>query len=267
MSSKRTVCWFSAGAASAVATKIAVEEFGQTGPLSVYNIYLATEHIDNDRFLEESSKWFARPIEQLQDKKYHANPFEVFEKQRFLISAKGAPCTRILKREVREQHQRANDRHVFGFTYDEQDRYDRFIDANNVDCDAPLIRHKLTKNDCFALLSKAGIALPEMYRLGYKNNNRIGCVKGGAGYWNKIRRDFPDTFERMAQTEEKIGRTVIRVVTGYEMRNGKKRAIKAPLPLRQLPPDMGRYEDESDIECGAACQMAAENFADACEDL
>lgn len=265
--SNRTVCWFSAGAASAVATKIAIDEFGKTGPLSVFSIYLATEHIDNDRFLEECSKWFARPIEQLADKTYHANPLEVFERQRFLISAKGAPCTRILKREVRERHQHPNDRHVFGFTYEEQGRYDRFIDANNVDCDAPLIRHKLTKKDCFGLLQAAGIDIPAMYRLGYKNNNCIGCVKGGAGYWNKIRRDFPDTFERMAQIEERIGRSVIRVVTGYEMKNGKRRAIKSPLPLRQLPTDMGRYEDEGDIECGAACQMAVDSFGDACEDL
>ena len=43
-----------------------------------------------------------------------------------------------------------------------------------------------------SLIERAGLRLPEMYRLGYANANCVGCVKGGAGYWNKIRRDFPE---------------------------------------------------------------------------
>lgn len=35
-----------------------------------------------------------------------------------------------------------------------------------------------------------------MYDLGYANNNCIGCVKGGIGYWNKIRIDFPEESDR-----------------------------------------------------------------------
>ncbi len=37
-----------------------------------------------------------------------------------------------------------------------------------------------------------------MYDLGYPNNNCIGCVKGGMGYWNKIRKDFPEVFQKRA---------------------------------------------------------------------
>jgi hypothetical protein len=55
------------------------------------------------------------------------------------------------------------------------------------------------------MIERAGLMLPLMYRLGYHNANCIGCVKGGAGYWNKIRRDFPEDFEEMAQIEESIG--------------------------------------------------------------
>ena len=32
--------------------------------------------------------------------------------------------------------------------------------------------------------------------MGYNNNNCIGCIKGGMGYWNKIRVDFPEVFEK-----------------------------------------------------------------------
>ena len=45
------------------------------------------------------------------------------------------------------------------------------------------------------MLQNAGIELPEMYKLGYQHNNCIGCVKSsGAGYWNKIKIDFPERY-------------------------------------------------------------------------
>ena len=43
------------------------------------------------------------------------------------------------------------------------------------------------------MLWKAGIKQPVMYSMGYNNNNCIGCVKGGMGYWNKIRKDVGAT--------------------------------------------------------------------------
>lgn len=88
------------------------------------------------------------------------------------------------------------------------------------------------------------IELPAMYKLGYKNNNCIGCVKGGAGYWNKIRRDFPEAFEKMALVEEELGRTINQTRVGGE----RKR-----ITLRELDPNAGRYEDEADISCGVVC--------------
>ena len=49
-----------------------------------------------------------------------------------------------------------------------------------------------------------------MYRLGYQNNNCIGCVKGGKGYWNKIREDFPETFWEMSKAERFVGHSCIK---------------------------------------------------------
>lgn len=102
---KRTVCWFSCGAASAVATKIAIDEYGDQ-PLSVFSISLKREHTDNKRFLEDCAKWFGRTVHEIADKKYNADPHEVFIKTGFLVGPYGAACTRILKREVREVTQR-----------------------------------------------------------------------------------------------------------------------------------------------------------------
>ena len=60
------------------------------------------------------------------------------------------------------------------------------------------------------IISEAGIELPAMYRLGYSNNNCVGCVKGGMGYWNKIRKDFPDIFQRTVELENKAGHSCIK---------------------------------------------------------
>lgn len=244
----RIVCWFSCGAASAVATKLAIAENDGQLPLTIAYTEVAEEHPDNKRFLSDCEKWFGVPITILKNEKYNGSIYEVFRKERFLVGPSGAACTRLLKKEVRRKFEKPGDIQVFGYTSEEQNRADRFIDANNeVRLSTPLIERGLTKQDCLAMLERAGIGLPMMYLLGYKNNNCIGCVKGGAGYWNKIRQDFPVHFERMARMEEHLGRTVCKT-------NGKR------IFLRQLPPDAGRYESESSVECGIFCELAEQEM-------
>ena len=240
----RTVSWFSCGAASAVATKLALAE----GPVTLAYCEVFEEHKDNKRFLADCEEWFGQEIKILGNDKYDRSIYEVFRKTKYLKGPSGARCTGELKKKVRKDFELPSDRQVFGYTIEEQHRVDRFIDSNNdVDIWPILIEKGLTKEDCLGLLSNAGIELPEMYKLGYRNNNCIGCVKGEAGYWNKIRIDFPEVFERMAQTEELLGRTVCKVY-----RNGK---LERPT-LRELPPDVGNYPKEHAIECGIFCEMA-----------
>jgi hypothetical protein len=69
----------------------------------------------------------------------------------------------------------------------------------------PLIEQNISKEFAHGLLREAGIKRPTMYDLGYPNNNCIGCVKGGKGYWNKIRKDFPEVFESRCKLERDIG--------------------------------------------------------------
>ena len=149
---------------------------------------------------------------------------------------------------MRKDYEQAGDRQVFGYTVEEQDRVDRFIDANNdVNLWSILIDKGLTKQDCLAILQLAKIELPAMYELGYQNNNCIGCVKGGAGYWNKIRIDFPKQFDRMAAMEKKIGAKILKI--------GDER-----IWLSDLPKDAGDYPKEQAIECGIFCHMAEEDI-------
>ena len=229
----RTVAWFSCGAASAVAAKLAL----QTNPETILaRCIVGNEHPDNWRFARDVAHWLGVEIVELTSAKY-PDAWAVWEQRRFLNGPHGALCTVELKKKVRMAYQREDDTQVFGFTSEEQNRAGRFT-ANNFEIDArfPLIEQGLTKTDCFEIIKGQGIELPAMYRLGYHNANCVGCVKGGKGYWNKIRVDFPEVFERMATLEESIGATVINGVS-----------------LRDLAPRAGRHKDLQIPECGLFC--------------
>lgn len=214
--------------------------------------WVAEEHPDNDRFMRDCENWFGKKVTVLTADKYHGSIYEVFEKERYLVGPSGARCTRELKKALREAYEHPSDVQVFGYDIDEQARIDRFIDANpRVRMRNPLVDAKLTKADCLALVQRAGIALPAMYRLGYANNNCVGCVKGGVGYWNKVRVDFPAVFERMARMEEYLGRQINRITVD---------GVRTRVSLRQLPPDAGDFEGEQPSDCGPFCLMAEDSF-------
>jgi 3'-phosphoadenosine 5'-phosphosulfate sulfotransferase (PAPS reductase)/FAD synthetase len=241
----RVVAWFSHGAASAVATKMALAEHAD---VSIVNIDTGSEHEDNDRFRADCERWFSQPIEVIKSEKYR-DIYDVFDKTGYLVGPAGARCTTELKKVVRHAFERPDDVQVFGYTADKPDakRAVRFTQQNpGVDAQFPLIAARLSKGDTLAIIERAGIALPAMYVLGYSNNNCVGCVKGGQGYWNKIRVDFPDVFARMAAQERKMGRTVLR--------------SGGPLFLDDLDPDAGRYEPVA-VECSLDCQIVESALA------
>jgi len=236
---RRTVVWFSCGSASAVAAKITL---GSVPDAWVVYCDTGSEHPDNVRFREDVERWLGVKVWVLRSDKY-ADIWDVFKKRRFLNSPAGALCTVELKKVPRFAFQHPDDVQVFGYTVGEEARADRFRDANfDVTMITPLIHKGLTKADCHAVIREAGIRVPEMYRLGYVNNNCIGCVKGAAGYWNKIRRDFPEVFERMAKQEREIGASVLRD------KHGEK------LFLDTLKPGVGRYSSEPPVFCGLLCE-------------
>jgi len=235
----RTVCWFSCGAASAVATKLALKE--RPNAIVAY-CEIKEEHPDNKRFLKDCERWFGKEIELLGSDRHSRSIYEVFRKERFLVGPGGAKCTAVLKKGVRKKFQKDGDLQIFGYTMEEQGRADRFIDANpQVEAMFPLIDKGLSKSDCLALLAKEGIELPAMYKLGYNNNNCVGCVKGGAGYWNKIRKDFPEQFEKMSKMERYLGRTVTK-------HKGKR------VFLDQLPKDAGHPVKDLPVSCSFNCE-------------
>ena len=244
MQQTRIVSWFSCGAASAVATKLAIVENARKMPLVVARCIVAEEHSDNNRFAADCEKWFDVKIVNLINEKYSGSIYEVFRKKSYISGIQGAPCTLHLKKDVRIAFQLPTDRHVFGYCAEEQYRWDNFLDANNIDAFSPLIERGLQHADCLAMIENAGIELPVMYKLGYEHNNCVGCCKAtGQGYWNKIRKDFPDAFERMAIESRRLGVRIIRI------KNERKF-------LDELQPNTGNYQDEPKVQCGVFCEMA-----------
>lgn len=58
------------------------------------------------------------------------------------------------------------------------------------------------------------------------------------GYWNKIRKDFPEIFKRTAELERKAGHSCIKGVF-----------------LDELDPERGRHESIELPECGIYCEV------------
>lgn len=244
----RVLCWFSCGAASAMAAKLAVQKYGDLCEV-VYCDTLQFEHPDNRRFMADVERWLDKPVKILKSAKY-TDIYDVFRKTGWLIGTNGARCTTELKKNVRKAYQTVDDLHIFGFTYEEGHRIKQLHEENpEIDAEFPLYAGAITKDDCHRVLREEGIAQPVMYKMGYKNNNCIGCVKGGMGYWNKIRRDFPEAFERMSKVERELDAAICKKEGKYK--DGKR--WRRRVFLDELKPTDGRYHEEPDIECGVLC--------------
>ena len=97
MSEPRIIASFSCGAASAVATKLALEDFGPDR-VTIINIEIQEEHPDNRRYLADCEQWFGSPIEVLRDTKYNSSIIELFLKRSINV---GPGRTRVHLRRAR----------------------------------------------------------------------------------------------------------------------------------------------------------------------
>jgi len=235
------ISWFSGGVTSAVACKIAQQLYSDVQPIFIET---GGHHKDMPRFIKDCEGWFKCKVKVLQDTRFKDH-IDLCEKLKVVNFISGAECSRTLKKRVRQKYEKTVDfdGQVFGFEFEKKEinRAVRFQEQNpHTKPLYPLIEKKLDKAACMAILGKAEIKLPTMYALGYSNNNCIGCVKGGKGYWNKIRQDFPETFKRMAEVERKIGRTCIKDTY-----------------LDELSPNSGRHKLPPMPECDLFCEIEA----------
>lgn len=234
----KVISWFSAGVSSAVATYLAKDEIDR-----IVYIHIDDQHEDTLRFVKDCESWLGKEIEIIQSPLKSVN--NACCQMAYVNSPRGAACSRLLKRRRRQEWERQNNfftnfAYVWGMDKDEQKRMELLrLSMPQQEHQFPL--ENISKEEAHGILAKAGIKRPKMYCLGYHNNNCVGCVKGGMGYWNKIRIDFPEVFALRAQLERKIGAQCI---------NG--------IWLDELDPERGRKEGPIVPECGAMCEMYKE---------
>lgn len=236
------LAWFSCGVTSAVACKLAIDKYGDD--VDIWYIETGAAHSDNQRFIEDCENWYGRKILTARHPKFK-NPLEIAAIEVF-NTPWGAPCTKYLKKEVRQRIEKNYTQpiHVFGFEYNKKEinRAFRWKQQNSSRVYFPLIEQGWNKRRCLQELLLNKIEIPAMYRLGYNNNNCIGCFKGGKGYWNKIRTDFPDVFRKTAELELKTRHTCLKD-------RGKQ------LFLAELEPDAGKHQNIDIPECGIFCEL------------
>ena len=239
------VCWLSSGVSSFIAgwlERDTIDEF-------IY-IDIADQHPDSIRFIADCENSLSRPVTILRSDEYESVDNAIraagFIRNRFNHYY---PCTNWLKKRVRKkweyEHKDFDISYVWGFDAAETGRKERLIESMpNFYHDFPLIDRSLSKQDAHGICAALGIKRPAMYDLGYSNNNCIGCVRGGCGYWNKIRKDFPEVFASRAKLERDIGNSILR-----------DRENHCPLYLDELDPQAGRMEDEIMEDCSIFCQL------------
>lgn len=277
---KDIICWWSGGITSAVACKKAIEIYGKNR-CKVIMIDTFNEDEDTYRFLKDCEKWYDVEISKVSvkdfDKLSHYNSVEdVWRKHMSLNTATGAICSTVLKRRVREEWQKENtySHQVFGFEFESKE-FNRAksmtMNHPNVNPIYPLLMLGLNKKDCLDIVEKEGIKIPNMYLKGFSNNNcyKTGCVQGGIGYWQKMKREEYDKFLNMAKIEHELTLEKGEPVTMLkDQSNGAKEIVKETglkwkqfvflikhpnYPELKCLDDMKGREPESLMECMGFC--------------
>lgn len=255
------IAWWSGGVTSAVTCKLCINWFGLE---NVRVVFIDTKNEDDDtyRFLKDCEKWYGLEIEIITSEKYTSIK-EVWDKHLSLNVANGAICSTMLKRRVREKFEKSNpfSFQAFGFEITEINRAKSMkMNYPKVKPIFPLIAEIIDKNQAIKIVQDAGLQVPYMYTLGYNNNNcfKTGCVQGGIGYWQKIKREQPEKYDAMALVEHELTDKKGLPVTMLKTQNklGREHIFLKPHPAYPFAIDLtmvkGR-EPKPLLECNGFC--------------
>ena len=246
----RLAYWYSCGDASAVNTMLGLRRYrGGAHEIRVLRCVIPEEHPDNDRVAADVQRWLNWPVENIKSEDFESCE-AVWRDRKYMSGVHGAPCTVEMKKVPRwkiesEWHP---DLQGFGYTVDEQRRVKRFKEQNpEVNFVSHLIEEGLSKDDCHAIVARAGIRMSQRYLDGFPNANCRGCVKQESpGYWNLERRTDPAIFNARAKLSREIGCKLVKLTTGARER----------IYLDELDPSAGITEKIPNLECSLLCYSA-----------
>ncbi len=233
--SGRTIAWFSGGIASMVTCHLALERY--------YNIEIAfcdtgIEHPDTYRFMDDFERITGVEVKRYKSTKF-SEPEDAWRRYLGLGFAGGAPCSMVLKKDVRMTQIEKLDTdysQLFGFDFRKKEinRATNMV-KNHAELNPkfPLIEKQLNRDDLFLYAKRIGISPPLTYR-NFENNNCIGaddspkggCVQGGIGYWQKIKEVYPHKYDYMANIEHELSMTKGKpVAINKDQRKGQKKLL------------------------------------------
>lgn len=240
--------WFSCGAASAVAAKMTLDQYGSRCSVRVLNNPVIEEDEDNRRFLADVELWLGVEIEEVRSSNFpDASAETVWDVRKAMSFPRGAPCTVELKKKARWEWEENNpvDWHVLGYVRGEENRHNQLLQTGEPLLPV-LIEGGVTKADCYQIIQEAGLRLPRIYSMGYPNANCIGCVKATSPtYWNHVRKMHPEVFAQRAEQSRRLGVRLVRV-KGVRIFLDELSADAKGQPLKNM-----------DFECGLFCPEEA----------
>lgn len=257
---------------SAVACKMAIDLYGKEN-CRVLFMDTKNEDADSYRFLGDCEEWYGLPIEVISFvPRRYLSIQSVWRQYNALNNAQGAICSSSLKRDLRLAWEKENEgqwlHQVYGFDITESKRA-RSMKLNHPQANPifPLMLHAMSKKECIEMIETAGLQIPRAYYMGFLNNNclKTGCVKGGIGYWQKMRRDMPEVFQAMSDMEHELSLAAGYPVTCLKDQSNeakekvdKKDAlvflVKNPMfPDNKELADMRECKVEPLVECNGFC--------------
>ncbi len=273
----RHVVTFSGGVGSWAAAKRVVQRHGAEAVTLLFTDTLMEDE-DLYRFLAEAVPNVGARLVHLTEGR---TPWEVFRDERFLGNSKVDPCSKILKRQMKDVWIDANcdpsDTVIYvGIDWTEIERYDREPGtrsprdkgglkqrraASGWRYEAPMCQAPyLNKAQMLAWLRDEGIRPPRLYELGFAHNNCGGfCIKAGHGHFALLLRRMPDRYAYHEAQEQAI-RTELGDVSILTDRSGDGR--KKVFTLRQLRERIqgGQQPDLFEIG-GCGCMIDDEDEA------
>lgn len=249
----KIIGWWSGGVTSAVVCKICIDLYGLN---ACEFIFIDTKNEDEDtyRFKKDCENWYKKEIKTISEigEKYNSIQ-DVWKTHKSLNVAHGAICSYKLKRIAREKWEKKNkyNHQAFGFDINEKNRAISLkLNHPNTKPIFPLLMYGYTKEECFKVLLENNIKIPNMYSFGFKNNNcfKTGCVQGGIGYWQKMKKEFPEKFNKMADIEHEL--TDLRGAPVTMLKDQSKKAKREKNTLLFLKPhkDFPNVKDISMIK-------------------